>query len=91
MFSELAVGIGIIIVAAFAGISLLVRTLPPKPNKKGLLQPADALDDIHRRLEEVDELRRRLVDVEERLDLRSDSWRGSATRTRSRQRKDNAP
>ncbi len=61
---ELAIGVSVMMVAAFAGISLLVRTLPPK-KKPGLPEP----DEVQRRLEEVDQLRQRVVEVEERLDF----------------------
>lgn len=69
MFPEWAVGVGVIIVAVFGGIGLMVRTLPSRMPKKARGQDADDLEDLHRKLDEVDELRRRLGEVEERLDF----------------------
>jgi hypothetical protein len=63
-------GIAAIIFASFAGISLLIHTLPPHMlKKKGLPLPGEDFDEIHQRLDDVDALQQRLADVEERLDF----------------------
>jgi tetrahydromethanopterin S-methyltransferase subunit G len=70
---EWAVGVAVIITAAFAGIGLMVRILPPKmrhPRPQELAQDQqERLEDLERRLGEVEHVQSRLAEIEERLDF----------------------
>jgi hypothetical protein len=69
MLPEWAMGVGVIIVAVFGGIGLLIRTLPAHVHKKKADASAALSEELRQRLDELDEMRTRLAEVEERLDF----------------------
>jgi hypothetical protein len=70
---EWALGVGAITFAAFAGIGVMVRLLPPKARQRGQQElqhdQLERFEELERRLADVENSQGRLVELEERVDF----------------------
>lgn len=70
---EWAVGVGVICVAFFGGVTMMVRLLPEsvKNTKRRLAeaQGAERLEELERRMAELEGGQQRVAEIEERLDF----------------------
>lgn len=66
-------GVGVIVISAFAGIAVLVRLLPRKLPKgrdsRELSESLATVDELERRVGELEAGQRRMGELEERLDF----------------------